>query len=297
MFSARIGKAEATSSVRFNERLTIASSRPPSYTSECRFQPTTNDGVERRQTGSDGIEPVQRAATSRSRNCLVAYLLWLFLGLFGGHHFYLRRKSVGVIYLCTLGLLGIGWLVDVVRLPFLVARSNRQKFAEETDDPKAFYLKYKKNLDDAYLFAFPLGFLGVHRFYLGQPFFGFVFAFTGGLLVIGWVLDLLRLPRMVGEYNLGLEQSLASRSQAAYRVLDEGERGGGLSDGVVARSQPLTIGDRNAALQGGSPASWDILNTPQNPPSYHISPFRGATAGGRLQDGGRHVLLLQTLST
>ena len=37
--------------------------------------------------------------------------------------------------------------MDIFRVPFLLARSNRQQVAEETDNPRAFYLRYKKDLD------------------------------------------------------------------------------------------------------------------------------------------------------
>lgn len=45
-----------------------------------------------------------------------AYLLWLFLGFFGGHCFYLGKVGKGILYLCTLGVAGIGWLIDLFTL-------------------------------------------------------------------------------------------------------------------------------------------------------------------------------------
>ena len=52
----------------------------------------------------------------------VAYILWLFLGIFGGHHFYLAYREEGmmnkylwwgVLYLFTFGLFYIGWIIDL----------------------------------------------------------------------------------------------------------------------------------------------------------------------------------------
>jgi TM2 domain-containing membrane protein YozV/uncharacterized protein YccT (UPF0319 family) len=41
-----------------------------------------------------------------------AVVLWFFLGLLGIHRFYLGHIGMGVLYLITGGLCGIGWLVD-----------------------------------------------------------------------------------------------------------------------------------------------------------------------------------------
>ena len=40
------------------------------------------------------------------------------------------------------------------------------------------------------------GFLGSHRFYYGRPVTGTIWLFTGGLLMIGWVIDLFLIPGM-----------------------------------------------------------------------------------------------------
>lgn len=56
---------------------------------------------------------------------LVAYFLWLFLGLFGVHHFYLGRDNQGLLWLTSFGgLFGIGWVRDFFRLPSYVKEAN-----------------------------------------------------------------------------------------------------------------------------------------------------------------------------
>lgn len=45
-----------------------------------------------------------------------AILLCFFLGFLGIHWFYLRRPGLGVLYLLTGGLLGIGTLVNFIQL-------------------------------------------------------------------------------------------------------------------------------------------------------------------------------------
>ena len=51
-----------------------------------------------------------------SKNKDIAFLLWFFLGLLGGHLFYVGRWKKGLLYLCTGGLLGLGWIVDFFQL-------------------------------------------------------------------------------------------------------------------------------------------------------------------------------------
>jgi len=41
-----------------------------------------------------------------------------------------------------------------------------------------------------------IGFTGAHRFYYGKPVTGIIWFFTGGLLGIGWVIDLFLIPAM-----------------------------------------------------------------------------------------------------
>ena len=56
------------------------------------------------------------AANSNDRNYLVAILLWVFLGAIGIHRFYLGYVGMGVLYLLTGGLCGIGWIIDGIML-------------------------------------------------------------------------------------------------------------------------------------------------------------------------------------
>lgn len=41
-------------------------------------------------------------------------LLCIFLGTLGVHRFYEGKIGTGILWLCTLGLGGIGWVVDLV---------------------------------------------------------------------------------------------------------------------------------------------------------------------------------------
>jgi len=44
----------------------------------------------------------------------VALLLCIFLGVFGGHKFYEGKTGLGILYIFTVGLFGIGVFVDFI---------------------------------------------------------------------------------------------------------------------------------------------------------------------------------------
>jgi len=56
-----------------------------------------------------------------------AYILCIPFGILGLHHFYLRRYVFGFLYFFTLGLGGVGWIVDIFRMPQLVRYANKIK--------------------------------------------------------------------------------------------------------------------------------------------------------------------------
>lgn len=66
-----------------------------------------------------------------TKSIKTAYLIWLFGGLFGLHHFYLKRDKQGFIYLITLGGFLIGYLRDVYRLPYYVKEANQDSIFME----------------------------------------------------------------------------------------------------------------------------------------------------------------------
>jgi TM2 domain-containing membrane protein YozV len=46
----------------------------------------------------------------------IAYLLLIFFGLIGVHKFYLGKVGVGILYIFTGALFGIGWIYDLFTL-------------------------------------------------------------------------------------------------------------------------------------------------------------------------------------
>ena len=52
----------------------------------------------------------------RPKNKWTAFLLCLLLGFFGAHKFYEGKAGMGIVYLFTGGLFGIGWFIDLLAL-------------------------------------------------------------------------------------------------------------------------------------------------------------------------------------
>ena len=58
----------------------------------------------------------QYVTTTSNKSRLVALLLCIFFGEFGIHRFYVGKIGTGILWLCTAGLFGIGWLVDLIKI-------------------------------------------------------------------------------------------------------------------------------------------------------------------------------------
>ena len=104
------------------------------------------------------------------------YLLWIF-GFTGSHRFYFGKPVTGTIWFLTLGLLGIGWLIDL----FLIPTLRRQATLRYQSGPIDFNI--------AWVLLTFLGWLGVHRMYMGKWFTGIIYLLTAGLFGIGWLYD------------------------------------------------------------------------------------------------------------
>jgi len=118
----------------------------------------------------------------------IGYLYWIF-GFTGAHRFFYGRPVTGTIWFFTLGLLGIGWLIDAFLIPGMDRKADRQ------------YVTGFYNYSLAWILLTFLGVFGVHRFYMGKWITGIIYFFTGGLFLIGYLYDLWTLNSQLSELN------------------------------------------------------------------------------------------------
>lgn len=128
-------------------------------------------------------------AESDTHSKVIGYLLWLFLGFVGAHRFYYGKPVSGVIWFLTLGLLGIGWLVDAFLIPSMDEEADH-RFQPGTIDYNV-----------AWILLWIFGVFGLHRLYQGKIITGILYALTGGLFTIGFVYDVLTLNQQIDERN------------------------------------------------------------------------------------------------
>ena len=106
----------------------------------------------------------------------IGYILWIF-GFLGAHRFYYGRPVTGTIWFFTLGLLGIGWLIDL----FLIPSMDREADLRYQAGPIDYSVTW-------ILLTF-LGLFGIHRMYMGKWITGILYFLTGGLLGLGVLYD------------------------------------------------------------------------------------------------------------
>lgn len=132
------------------------------------------------------MEQIDRSST---HSIPLGYILWVF-GFTGAHRFYYGKKLTGILYFCTLGLLGIGWIIDAFLIPGMEREANRR------------YADGNYSYSVAWVLLTFLGVFGVHRFYLGKWISGIIWLCTAGLFGVGYLIDFLNINEMVSEQNL-----------------------------------------------------------------------------------------------
>ncbi|KPK57156.1 MAG: hypothetical protein AMJ59_20350 [Gammaproteobacteria bacterium SG8_31] len=119
---------------------------------------------------------------------VIGYLLWIF-GFMGSHRFYYGRPVTGTIWFFTLGLLFIGWIIDL----FLIPGMDEEASLRYEEGAVSFNLTW-------ILLTF-LGIFGIHRFYMGKWLTGLIWLLTGGLFLLGVLYDYWTLNDQISEVN------------------------------------------------------------------------------------------------
>lgn len=118
----------------------------------------------------------------------IGYILWVF-GFTGSHRFYFGKPVSGTVWFFTFGLLGIGWLIDVILIPGM---------DREAD------LRFKTGVIDynfAWILLTFLGLFGVHRFYMRKFISGLLYLVTGAFFGIGVLYDYWTLNSQIDDIN------------------------------------------------------------------------------------------------
>jgi TM2 domain-containing membrane protein YozV len=118
----------------------------------------------------------------------MGYILWLF-GFTGSHRFYYGKPVTGTIWFFTLGLLLVGWLIDLFLIPSMDRQADRR------------FTTGRVNYSAAWILLTFLGVFGVHRFYMGKWLTGLIYLLTGGLFFLGYLYDYWTLNSQINEVN------------------------------------------------------------------------------------------------
>lgn len=135
------------------------------------------------------------SATRETHSIVIGYLLWIF-GFLGAHRFYYGRQISGTVYFFTLGLLFVGWIIDLFLIPSLNEKADRR------------YKTGPMDYSIGWLLLAFTGLLGLHRFYLGKWPSGLLYLLTAGIFGIGYIYDLWTLNDQISEINGGAAKSL-----------------------------------------------------------------------------------------
>ena len=120
---------------------------------------------------------------------LIGYLLWIF-GFTGSHRFYYGKPVSGTIWFFTAGLFLIGWIIDLFLIPSMARRADRRYVAGPID------------YSFAWILLTFLGFIGIHRFYMGKWATGILYLLTLGIFGMGLIYDFWTLNSQISELNV-----------------------------------------------------------------------------------------------
>lgn len=124
----------------------------------------------------------------KTHSKFIGYILWIF-GFLGSHRFYYGKPITGTIWLFTLGLFGVGWIIDLFLIPSMDRNANFRFHTGHYD------------FSIAWILLTFFGLFGFHRMYLGKWWTGLLYLFTCGFFLIGFIYDFWTLNQQVSEKN------------------------------------------------------------------------------------------------
>lgn len=125
---------------------------------------------------------------NNTHSVVVGYILWIF-GFLGAHRFYYGKPITGAIWFFTLGLLFIGWIIDLFLIPSMDREADKK------------YVEGDIDYTVAWILLTFLGFFGIHRFYMGKWLTGLLYLCTGGLFLVGYLYDYCTMNGQISERN------------------------------------------------------------------------------------------------
>ncbi|MEH6587581.1 MAG: TM2 domain-containing protein [Halioglobus sp.] len=123
-----------------------------------------------------------------THSVFMGYLLWIF-GFIGAHRFYYGKQISGVIWFFTLGLFFVGWIIDLFLIPAMSREADRR------------FVPGPADYDLSWILLTFLGWLGIHRLYMGKWLTGIIYMFSAGLFGLGILWDFLTLNEQLSEVN------------------------------------------------------------------------------------------------
>lgn len=69
---------------------------------------------------------IESRVTNDGKNVVVAYVLWLFLGVFSAHRFYLGRPLSAILQILSYFILigALWWIIDLFLIPGMIRERN-----------------------------------------------------------------------------------------------------------------------------------------------------------------------------